>query len=241
MAKPADTLSVKSLLLISAFLLLVTGCATPHFPELGSRYEPANVHAVSAMPNTVRRVALLPIAPHRANATIAAGAEDLSDVLETELRKTAMFEVVSVSETQLLEWTGRTAWRADEILPQNFFVRLHQETGCDAVVFPALTTFRPYPPLAIGFDLRLVTGPDHLTLWAVDEVLDAGTGPVARAARDYGRSQINVREGEEGAVLQSPTRFAGFVSATLFATLPPREKTLKQSEKMTITAAEERQ
>lgn len=182
------------------------------------------------MPPTVRRVALLPIASQRANNTLASGAEDLSAVLETELRKCAMFEVVNVSEKQLHAWTGRVAWRADEVLPRNFFARLRSETGCDAVVFPALTAFRPYPPLTIGLDLRLVAGPDSLTLWAVDEVLDAGAAPVARAARDYGRTQIHVREGEEGAVLQSPSRFAGFVSATLFATLPPREKSLKQSE-----------
>jgi hypothetical protein len=215
---------VKLLFLGWAALLFATGCSTLRIPEVGPRYIPTNVHAVDAMPRTVRRIALLPIASHRANSTLASGAEDLSAVLEAELRKTAMFEVVNVSEKQLQEWTGRGAWRAGEVLPQNFFTRLRNETGCDAVVFPTLTTFRPYPPLAIGLDLRLVAGPDHLTLWAVDEVLDAGAVPVARAARDYGRAQIHVREGEEGAVLQSPSRFAGFASATLFATLPTRGK-----------------
>lgn len=215
---------------------MATGCSTPRLTDLGPRYKPTNIHAVAAIPTTVRRVALLPIAPHGANNTIASGAEDLAAVLETELRKCAMFEVVSVSERQLQAWTGRGAWRADEALPQNFFARLRSETGCDAVLFPALTTFRPYPPLAIGLNLRLV-GPDQLPLWAVDEVLDAGAAPVGRSARDYGRAQIHVREGDEGAVLQSPTRFAGFVSATLFATLPPREISLKQSEKPPMTAA----
>jgi hypothetical protein len=228
---------VKCLFLPLAILLFVTGCSTVQFPELGPRYVPTNIHGVAAMPPTVRRVALLPIAPHRANNTLTSGAEDLSAVLEVELRKTAMFEVVNVSESQLREWTGRGAWRTDEILPQNFFHRLHAETGCDAVLFPALTSFRPYPPLAIGLELRLVTGTDSVTLWAVDEVLDAGAAPVARAARDYGRSQIHVREGEEGAILQSPMRFAGFASATLFTTLPSREKSLKQPAKPTMTTA----
>lgn len=231
---------MKFLFLAWSALLVATGCSTPRIPEFGPRYTPVNIHAVDAMPSTVRRVVLLPIASHRANTTLASGAEDLSAVLETELRKCAMFEVVNVSEKQLQDWTGRGTWRADEVLPPSFFARLHRETGCDAVMFPALTTFRPYPPLTIGFNLRLVAGPDHLTLWAVDEVLDAGAAPVARAARDYGRAQINVREGEEGAVLQSPRRFAGFATATLFATLPPREKSLKLSGKPTMTAAEEK-
>lgn len=208
-------------------------------PEFGARYEPSNIHALDSMPVTVRRVALLPLAPHRANATLAAGAEDFSGILETELRKRVMFEVVNISEQQLREWTGRGTWRAQDLLPETFFARLRQETGCDAVLFPALTSFRPYPPLAIGLDLRLVAGPDQVTLWAVDEVLDAGAAPVARAARDYGRTQIHLRDGEEGAVLQSPRRFASFASAILFATLPPREKPLKENGQPTITAAVE--
>lgn len=212
----------------------------PRVPEYGPRFVPSNIHAVAAMPPTVRRVALLPVAPQRANNALVSGAEDLPAVLEAELRKTAMFEVVHVSERQLQEWTGRGAWRADEALPNNFFPRLQKETGCDAVLFPVLTTYRPYPPLALGLDLRLVAGPDHLTIWAVDEVLDAGATPVARAARDYSRAQIFLRAGEENAVLQSPSRFARFASATLFATLPPREKSLKPEAKPTMTAAEEK-
>ncbi len=221
-----------------AVALLATGCSTAHFPELGPRYAPQNLHSVAAMPKTVRRVALLPIVAQHNDRSLVSGANSLTAVVDTELRKSMMFEVVNVSERQLLEWTGRSAWNVENPLPQDFFVRVCEETGCDAVLFPSLTAYRPYPPLAIGFNLRLVANLDLLTLWAIDEVIDAGAAPVGRSARDYGRYQLLVREGDEGAILQSPLRFANFVSATLFATLPPREKSLEQSPKPTMTVAE---
>ncbi len=66
---------MKLLCSAGAVLLFATGCSTPRLPELGPRYKPTNIHAVAAMPATVRRVALLPIAAGRANNTLASGAE----------------------------------------------------------------------------------------------------------------------------------------------------------------------
>jgi hypothetical protein len=217
-----------------ALALLVIGCSSLRVPELGPRYTPANVRAVPALPKSIRRVALLTIAPHREGSVLASGAENLSNIVEVELRKTGVFEVVLVSEHDLQAWTGRRFWRVDEALPQNFLAHVRDETGCDAILFTGLTAFRPYPPLAIGLELRLVNCADHATVWAVDEILDAGSEPVARSARDYARTRIHVREGEESAVLQSPTRFAHFVSATLLGTLPPRENSLKKSQEPAI-------
>ncbi|HMJ88966.1 MAG TPA: hypothetical protein VK530_04085, partial [Candidatus Acidoferrum sp.] len=219
--------------------LVAAGCATSELPEVGPRYHPTNIHAVDSMPRTIRRVALLPIAPARTGAALASGAEDFSGILETELRKAGMFEVVHVSESELRSWTGRAAWRADEALPETFFARVKQETGCDGVVFAALTAFRAYPPLALGLDLRLVAGPDHVVIWAVDEVIDAGSDAVARAAHDYSRAQINSKAGEDTAVLQSPRRFAQFASATLVATMPTHKNILKEIPKPTKTTAKE--
>lgn len=229
---------MKSLPWLVSLAVAACGCATPRLPEFGARYAPANVHAASALPGSIRRVAVLPLAPHRADSLLVAAAEALSGTIEVELRKTGAFEVVIVSEGQLQIWTGRRQWRADETLPRDFLVRLRKETGCDAVLFPALTAFQAYPPLVVGLDLRLVACDGHATVWAVDEILDAGAGPVARSARDYGRSQTQGHEGGEGAVLQSPTCFARFASATLMGTLPPRQNSLKRKSNSTITEAE---
>jgi hypothetical protein len=225
---------VKYLLL--AGVLAISGCATPYLADLGPRYQPSNVHSVEVMPAKVRRIALLPLATHDERS--AAATTDLAPVLETELRKSGMFEVIHISPRQLRDWTGAAEWRVDRPLPQNFFNRIADETGCDAVIFAALTSFRAYPPLAIGLELRLVTCPEQTTVWAVDEVLDAGAQPVVRAAHDYARAQTRTRDAEVGVILQSPRRFAQYAAATLVATLPPREISLKKSDRPTITTAE---
>jgi hypothetical protein len=212
----------------------VAGCATARL-DLGPRYEPANVHAVPSVPAHIRRLALLPVVFHSDEHATHVGAEILSVEFAAELRKSRAFEVINIDEAQLRAWSGRPCWRADEALPPDFFARLKAETGCDAVLFPALTVYRAYPPVAIGIEARLVSCGSLGTLWAVDEVLDAGAAPVARSARDYASAQIRGRPGEEEAILQSPTRFTRFASAALIATLPPREKILKEPQEPTIT------
>jgi len=171
------------------------------------------------LPKEIRRVALLPVAA--ASDGVSTGAERVSPILQAELRKCGLFEVVAVTRAQVLQWTGQTTWRADEVLPANFLARVRDETGCDAILFPALTTFRAYPPLAVGLDLRLVGCEQRAVLWAVDEVLDAGAAPVARSARDYSHAQVEAR-GDPELILHSPSRFAQFASATLLRTLPER-------------------
>ncbi len=169
------------------------------------------------MPLWFRRVALLPVA--------SAGIEpapDCASVIEPELRKCARFEVVAVSPRQLTQWFGRGAWRADEALPAGFFKRVAAETGCDAVLFPLVTEFRAYPPLAIGWDLRLVDCADQRVWWAVDEVFDAGTPAVARSARDYAAAGMRSGGDDGHAVLQSPRRFAQYSAAAVIGTLPVR-------------------
>ncbi len=214
-------------LLVGAAILLglfASGCqSTRQITDYGPRYQPTNIVAVAKLPKSVRRVALLPLGQHREGSALSEGAEHLSVVLETELRKMQAFEIVRVSPQQLLQWTGRSAWRADQALPTNLVSRVRAETGCDAVIFATLTAFRPYPPLAVGWDLRLVEIESQKVLWAVDEVLDAGAAPVARAAKDYSEAQLyGGRAADDTTVLHSPQRFGQFAAATLAATLPPR-------------------
>ena len=196
------------------------GCATSRDAV---RYAPVNVHSVQVMPQALRRVALLQVATHRGGGELNDGRETLATVMETELRKCEALEVVPVSEANLRAWTGRSVWGANEPLPQDLLARIRSETGCDAILLSSLTAFHSHPPLSLGLKLKLVDGVDHSTVWAVEEVMDAGLTAVARAARDYARTNADARPGDEKYILESPTRFAHFASATLFSTLPPRE------------------
>ena len=205
-------------------MLVLAGCRTPsRLVDIGPRYRPINVHA-EPLPAHLRRAVLLPLAESPATAALDGGAEHLFPVLQMELQKLRAFEVVVVTPQQLQQWTGRRAWRADEALPGNLLTRVREETGCDGVVFATLTAFRAYPPLAIGWNLRLIDLETGDVVWAVDEVLDAGAQPVIRAARDYSAAQIDLPRGADdgSAVLHSPRRFGQFAAATLVGTLRPR-------------------
>jgi hypothetical protein len=132
--------------------------------------------------------------------------------------------LVLVTPEQLRQWTGQPAWRDDEVLPQDFFLRLREATGCDAVFFSHLTRFYPYPPVAVGWKLSLVEAGGAQTVWKADDLFDAGDVTVANAARYYSVEHVHI-EGpadDPAVTLGSPSRFGQFTLSALMATLPQR-------------------
>ena len=63
--------------------------------------------------------------------------------LGAELEKTKRFDLVIISPEQLRQSTGQTAWRDEDALPPDFFNRLREACGCDAVFFTQLTRYYP--------------------------------------------------------------------------------------------------
>jgi hypothetical protein len=190
-----------------------------------SPYKPTNVSQPQAgLPESIRRVAVLPIPRSRTDANQASGADSLEPLLISELNKRNTFEVTPVSPEQLRALTGGSDWTADDRLPADFFERLRQATGCDAVLFVSLTTFRAYPPLQAGWKARLVDCQQHLTWWAVDEVFDAGSDAVAAAAGAFAKSQLNSPDAalDGAAILRSPRRFGQYTAYAIVSTLPRR-------------------
>jgi hypothetical protein len=102
--------------------------------------------------------------------------------------------------------------------------RLQREFAADAVMFIDLTVFKPYRPLALGVRAKLATIEENVRLiWTFDNVYAAADPAVANSARahfidsDGGRIPADLTP----SVLQSPTRFASYVAASMFSTLPP--------------------
>ena len=167
-----------------------------------------------------RRVAVLPVV---ADTEAQDGVETLASVLRAELGRTRLFETVEVSAAHLERLTGKGSWSAEDRLPVKFFELLREEVGCDAVLFARLTQFRPYPPVAVGWRLKLVSASEPMTIWSVDEVLDARDASVANGARRY---QLGTRpafqDSDSRSILLSPKEFGHYVTSTLLATLPDR-------------------
>ena len=184
----------------------------------------SNVYSASTrLPADLRRVAVLPVT---CDGSFEAEAERdvLQPVLTAELTKTSAFEVAPVSREQLRAVTGKSQWCADEVLPSDFFTRLRASTGCDAVMFCRLKHFRAYPPVAVGWDLKLVDASRGRVLWAVDEVFDSGKPAVAKAAERYYAQAVGRSEtiGDPEVFLMSPRLFGQYSAAASLSALPAR-------------------
>jgi hypothetical protein len=221
--------------------LVIAGCDSipKSLDELGPRYKPTNIYRQGeVLPLQIRRVAILPLTTPASTADLTAGVDDLETVLYAELEKSGRFEVIPVSAEQLREWTGQSAWRADEQLPLSFLEQVREGTGCDAVLFCQLIRYQPYEPLAIGWKFTLAERgrpPNDLTgtvrnagleiLWSADEVFDAGDVSVANAARAYYSQHLRNEAplSDSSTVLGSPSRFGQYTLNALFSTLPGRQ------------------
>jgi hypothetical protein len=208
-----------------AFCILLSGCAAnmPCDLPIGASYHPANTFVLSStLPPTIKRVAVLPLVSDDQCEDLTAGREALEPVLLAELAKTRRFEITRPSADCLRVSTGRNSWSGEEPLPANFFASLREALGCDAVLFCRLTVFRGYAPLAIGWRMRLVDARTRDTLWAADEVFDAGQPAVRAGARRYQIAELRTPAGcpEEWIIRNSPRQFGQYAAARLLATLP---------------------
>ena len=215
--------------LLSASVALLTGCETSGAAAAGlsSAGKPENVFlATNKLPADVKRVAILPLACDAKRADLAAGREELQSVLVAELIKTKKFEVVEISPEEMERLTGQPGWTGAEILPADFLDALNKACGCDAVMFCELTEFRPYPPLAVGWRLKLVDVRNKETIWAGDEIFvspqfiahNAQWADDLGLTTDYGSDAENAR----WLAANSPRQFGENSVASLLNTLPAR-------------------
>src|SRR5579862_3491220 len=89
--------------------LLLAGCETrpAHLP-FESHYQPSNIYTKSpTLDPSVKRVALLPMAPLLPTETFQAGVDSLQPLLRAELLKSKRFEVIVVTTEQMRRWTGQ--------------------------------------------------------------------------------------------------------------------------------------
>lgn len=209
-----------------ALPLALGGCLTDRPPDLvmGQIHRPLNIHTSPQFPSpTLRRVAVLPVVSDVAGAAGQFGRDSLEPEIRAELTHMGRFELVFPTPQQLRQWTGRAAWTAEEKLPRQFLSILQQQTGCDAVMFCRLTAYRPYPPLAIGWNLKLVEAKAGEIVWAADELFDAGNPAVANSARLY--YQKNTKDqpplNDSRSILNSPRHFGRYAFHALVERIPP--------------------
>jgi len=212
-------------LFAAAAACLLAGCMSPSIDDsarIGPFYKPTNQVGDAQLPSTLHRVVVLPISGGEVAPAESAAA--LDPVFITELQKENRFEIVALSRDECRLRFHVDEFRSTGVLPHDFVAILQREHAADAVLFIDLTVYKPYRPITIGVRTKLATlGNDVRLLWTFDNVFSADDPAVANSAR---RHFLNADRGGVPAdltpsALQSPARFAAYVAAATFATLPP--------------------
>ncbi|HZR17590.1 MAG TPA: hypothetical protein VFE51_09710 [Verrucomicrobiae bacterium] len=223
-----DSLPVtcRSLSIWLVALLLPCGC-TLLPQQISNRvvpaYHPQNVFVSGpTLPPQIRRVAVLPVSCDEETPQGVEGRNALEPVLLGELDKIHKFEVRPISSAILRKQTGRGHWGCEEALPPDFLSWLKQNQSCDAVLFCKLTFFRGNPPLAVGWRMRLVDIRTASTLWATDEIFDAGLPSVRAGVYHYQAVALQTCQSQrdDWLIENSPRQFGQYTAAQLLATLP---------------------
>jgi len=202
---------------------------------IGPFYTVGNVYMIpDGLNKNVRRVAILPLIPSRGNRDSERGVPYMQPILNEEFSRNRIFDVVTVTPDRLKRLFNRQAIYADDPLPHDFLTTIGKETGCQAILFAELTTFRAYPPVALGWKLHLFDLESEELIWAVDEVFDGGQSPVANSLRRHIRKNHSTHgaAATEILVLDSPREMARFSLSQLTPTL------VKKSPKVAVNPAE---
>lgn len=207
-----------------AAVVAFAGCMHPPAHDsarVGPFRTPGNVTGEAQLPETLRRVVLLPLAGGSVADEESTSA--LTPVFAAELQKQNRFEVVTLTRDDLLRRFRRAEVSSTSALPHDFLAKLRRDLAVDGVMFVDLTVYQPYRPLAIGVRAKLATAEDDVRLvWSYDNVFAASDPAIANSARRHfiDSERGNVPTDLTPGVLHSPSKFAQYVAAQVFATLP---------------------
>ena len=170
----------------TAFLaLLLAGCETlplskPDGARTGPFYTPSNVRAAARLPESVRRIVLLPCGAADLRITEDT-LRDLDRSLAAALTRSARAEISTLDRATLGRIAGRPNLLSTSVLPADFLARVSAATGADAVLFVDVTAYSPYPPLVLGLRGRLIETKEAVSLWNFDNILSTTSTPPAPA------------------------------------------------------------
>jgi len=189
---------------------------------VGEAFIPTNYYQRGPMPDSVRRVALLPLYSVEWNHIDLTG---LQQAFSAELGKHDQFEVVTVSPERVHRIFGVDQITSVEPIAADKFEALIREFGADAILFTDLTAYHPYRPILMGIRCKLVESTSADILWSFDSVFDSGNPTVSTAARRYhlDESAPPYPLQNSSSILQSPLRYTKYVAGAVFATLPERK------------------
>lgn len=213
------------LLAIACGCLVFAGCANPLASDpvrRGPFFTPTNTTGEASLPSDLRRVIVLPL--HGGELAPAETCVALEPVFASALQRENRFEVISLSREDCRRRYGVETIASTSVLPRDLLTGLRRDFAVDGVLFVELTAFAAYRPLTLGVRSKLAVITDSHLVWSFDNIFASENPAVANSARRHFSVNSDGR-GVPGdltpAVLQSPSRYAEYVAAAMFATLPP--------------------
>ena len=205
---------------------------------MGPFHEPHNHHLANGQwSDDITVVAIMPLTPGRGDQWTEQGLELMQPVLTEELARFDLFEAITITPEKLTALTGAPRVRAHDALPNNFPVIIgaldKQHTDrkiCNAVLFCELDTFRPYPPMAMGWKFRLFNLETGDLVWAFDEIFNVGNPRVNNSLRRYMRTQrmTHMDIFRDSLVIDSPRVLARYSLTTALETMRKKKPKVVQ-------------
>jgi hypothetical protein len=203
--------------------LFFAGCSTPLTSDplrRGPFYTPTNTTGEVSLPSDLRRVMVLPL--YGGELAPAETCAVLEPVFVTALQRENRFEVITLSREECRRRFGVESIASTSVLPRDLLPGLRRDFAVDGVMFIELTAFAAYRPLTLGVRAKLAVLTDSHLVWSFDNIFASENPAVANSARRH--FMVSDGRGVPGdltpAVLQSPSRYAEYVAAAMFVTLP---------------------
>jgi Peptidoglycan-synthase activator LpoB len=138
--------------------------------------------------------------------------DDVTESLNQSLQKKQCFTLSLLKQTD-------AAWKALEVKPDSAYtleqlMTAHKLLGTDALLIGTITSYSPYPRMAMGLQLKLVDLRTGQVVWAIQQIWDAADKATQERIKRYFDQQLRTDFspiGEQLATL-SPINFIKFIT-----------------------------
>lgn len=168
-----------SLWFILSLAIASTGCSRHGLSASSGQY------GTSKNLSIIRTVCLAEL--HN-NTTYPQISSDVTDSLYQTLQKKQLFSLSLLRQTD-------TTWRNLEIQPGSAYtleqlLASRKMLGVDAVLVGTVTSYTPYPHMAMGLQLKLIDLRDGQVVWAVEQIWDTADKTTEERIKKYFEQQL---------------------------------------------------
>lgn len=185
---------------------------------IGKKRQTTNVYQKAPLPESLNRVALLPMYK---GSYEHQDFESIEENFRLELVKRSLFEVVELSPEDMNVLFPQPRYSSVEQLPSDLLTKLSAKYAIDGLMLLDVSYYNPYKPVGLGIRAKLLDGHTGEIIWAADEVFDASNPAVSNAARKFYKTEsiIQYPLHNTQTTLHSPNRFSKYVAHSLFSAI----------------------